>query len=716
MNITFPGALALGASVLVPPTAFAADSASPAPAAASAVQSVVVVGTGSDTRRQIVDMDRSRDTFLLPALGATAYGIDSAAIDALPQGRNTPIDKVMLQAPGVSYDSAVSNPDFHVRNEYANVQYRVDGIQLPDGVSGLGPVLDTSFVGRLNLLDGTLPAQYGLRTAGVVDISTPSRFQPGGEVSLYTGSRSTISPSINYGGLQGSTQYFVSGSYLQDNEGLENATPSLNADHDHTQQSKLFGYASTQLSADQRLIFIGGAAVSHFQVPNNSGQQPLGDFGSPTLNSDTLDENEHDSFAFAVAALQTRGTDWDTQVSAYVRSTRVHFMPDVAGDLAFNDVASDVTRRSLLGGVQFDGAWRVLANHTLRGGFAANAEQTHVDNDSTVLPLDGNGDPLPQPVTLDDRNAHLSHGVSLYAQDEWKLGEALTLNGGLRFDAMSQFVNAHQLSPRLGLIYQPGAGTTVHVGYARYFTPPMQAQATPTNLALFANTVQQPVIDGDDPVRPERSNYVDIGIDQQILPGLKGGIDVYYKRSTDLLDDGQFGSAIVLTQFNYAQGSSHGIEAKLAYEADNVRAYANVSVAQSQARNVVSNQYLFDDPVEYAYIASHFHDVDDDQLVSASAGVSWRVASTLLSLDGLYGSGLRTGFANQQHVAGYTQWNAAASRQFEPWNTNKPLTLRVSVANLFDRSDVLRDGGGIGEFAPQYGPRRGYFLTVTQAI
>jgi len=388
----------------------------------------------------------------------------------------------------------------------------------------------------------------------------------------------------------------------------------------------------------------------------------------------------------------------------------------VPGDLAFNDIASDTTRRSLLGGVQFDGAWRVRPDHTLRAGFAASAEQTHVDNTSTLLPLDASGDPLPQPVTLDDRDARLGHAIGLYAQDEWKLDPSFTVNGGLRFDAISQFVNASQLSPRLGLIYQASAGTTVHLGYARYFTPPMQAQATPTKLALFANTVQQPVIDGDDPVRPERSNYIDLGVDQQILPGLKGGIDIYYKRSTDLLDDGQFGQAIVLTQFNYAQGFSRGLEAKLAYEAGSVRAYANASVNQSRARNVVSNQYLFDDPVEFAYIAGHYHYIDDDQAVSASTGASWRVASTLLSLDGIYGSGLRTGFANQQHVAGYTQWNAAASRQFDLWNADKPLTLRISVANLFDRSYVLRDGGGIGEFAPQYGPRRGYFLTLSQAI
>ena len=80
-------------------------------------------------------MDQSRDNFLLPKFGATSYNMDYEALQALPQGSYAPIDKVLLQAPGVSYDLAVSNPDYHVRNEYANVQYRINGILLPEGVS-----------------------------------------------------------------------------------------------------------------------------------------------------------------------------------------------------------------------------------------------------------------------------------------------------------------------------------------------------------------------------------------------------------------------------------------------------------------------------------------------------------------------------------------------------------------------------------------------------
>ena len=98
------------------------------------------------------------------------------------------MEKFLLQAPGVSQDSAASG-DLHVRNEHANVQYRINDILLPDGVSGFGLMLQTRLSVPLTLLDGALPAQYGLHTAGVVDIQTRNgTYQPGGSLTVYGGS------------------------------------------------------------------------------------------------------------------------------------------------------------------------------------------------------------------------------------------------------------------------------------------------------------------------------------------------------------------------------------------------------------------------------------------------------------------------------------------------------------------------------------------------
>jgi outer membrane receptor protein involved in Fe transport len=294
------------------------------------------------------------------------------------------------------------------------------------------------------------------------------------------------------------------------------------------------------------------------------------------------------------------------------------------------------------------------------------------------------------------------------------MGPNVTLNTGVRFDQMNQFVSANQVSPRVALLYQPVAETALHAGVSRYFTPPMQAQATPNNLALFRNTVQQSSIPLDDPARPERATYFDVGIDQKLLAGLSVGLDVYYKRSTDTLDDGQFGQAVVLEQFNYAHGLSRGAEFKVNYYQGGFHAYGNVSYEITKAKDVVSNQYLIGDPIELAYLASAYTYASDAQTVSASAGIQYRWHHTLASIDGIYGSGLRAGFANEQHSPGYTQWNAALSRDFDPFRNQNLLTLRLSVINLLDRSYVLREATGIGEFAPQYGPRRGVFIELDQ--
>ena len=444
----------------------------------------------------------------------------------MPQADNTPIDKVILQMPGVSYDSAVSNPSFHVRGEYANVQTRINGVVVPEGVSGLGPFLDTNFIGSMSLLTGALPAEYGLRTAGVLDITSRAFAAPSGEVSLYGGSRQTFTPSFDYGGSVGNSEYFVSARGNWNDLGIENPTPSLNAIHDQTQQGKFFGYASTLLDELTRFSVISAASYSAFQIPNNPNQTPLGDFpfGMPvtSYDSSTLNENEYDTYAVTMAALQKHGTDGDAQLAAFSRYAEVHFVPDVFGDMVFNDVASDVIRQSTLTGMQGDASYIVNDQHTLRAGFAVSGEQTNVTNVSTVMP--GSVGAVTGPAfTVTDQTSLLGWNIGTYVQDEWKLTNQLTVNMGLRFDQLYQFVDANQLSPRFALVYKPFAGTTIHAGYARYFTPPYQAQATQSNIALFANTTNQPDIPLADPVKPERSHYFDAGIDQTVLPGLDYG-------------------------------------------------------------------------------------------------------------------------------------------------------------------------------------------------
>jgi outer membrane receptor protein involved in Fe transport len=470
------------------------------------------------------------------------------------------------------------------------------------------------------------------------------------------------------------------------------------------------------LNDSTRLSVISGAAYSTYQIPNNPNQVPLGDFGSPTANSSTLNENEVDQYYYNIVALQTKGDLVDTQFSVFSRYANVHFIPDVIGDLEFNDVASDVTRASQMYGTQFDASYEMNSAHTLRGGFMISAEKTDVSNISTVLPVDPNSGAIsPTPFTVTDTNSLLGWNLGAYVQDEWKLTKQLTLNYGLRFDQLYQYVNANQFSPRVSLVYKPFDDTTFHAGYARYFTPPMQAQAAQSNLALFNNTTNQPAIPNNDPVQPERSHYFDVGVDQKVAPGLTVGLDGYYKIATDLLDDGQFGQAVVLTQFNWGRGWAEGIEAKAKYQNGNWSAYVNIAYNITRATNPVSNQYLLD-PAEYQYLLTNYHFTDDSQIFTGSAGVAYKWDQTVLSTSLKYGSGLPDGFANSSHDEPYVTINLGASHDFQLFTGAKPTTVRFDVVNLLDKVYAIRDGSGIGVFAPQFGARRGFYVGLSQKL
>jgi hypothetical protein len=139
---------------------------------------------------------------LSPTTGTNAYKLNQQSIEALPQGADMSFDKILLQAPGVAEDSAASG-SLHIRGEHANLQYRINGILLPDGISGFGEMIDSHIIQNATLLDGALPAQYGFRTAGVIDIDTKSGFQNEGTATMMGGSNGTLQPSVNYGGTYG---------------------------------------------------------------------------------------------------------------------------------------------------------------------------------------------------------------------------------------------------------------------------------------------------------------------------------------------------------------------------------------------------------------------------------------------------------------------------------------------------------------------------------
>ena len=700
-------------------------------------QSTNVVSTGNSTNvtqlgsvTVVGHLDQARNQ-IIPDLGATAYTINKDQIAAVSQGGNAPFNEIILRAPGVAQDSA-ANGDLHVRGEHANLQYRINDVLLPEGITGFGLELDPRFVDSMQLITGSLPAQYGFRTAGVVDIQTKSgAFVNGGEAEVYGGSFDTVRPSYEYGGSSGKWNYFVDGSYEHSGLGIENPTPSHSAIHDDTDQEKIFSYLSYLIDDTSRVSFMGSASYSNFQVPNTPGL-PAGTSpnGNPWLtgtnfNSASLNEQQREQNYYGVVTYQKSVGDFNGQLSVFGRASGVHFRPDPVGDLYFNGVASDEERKLYSEGLQADGSYDLGDKHTIRGGGMLLNETVFADSSTTVFPVNGNGDPNGAPETIVDNNRLRGLFAGVYLQDEWKMFSKFTVNYGARFDVFnSSFDNECQLSPRVNMIYQPFDGTALHAGYSRYFTPPPVENVSGSDVALFDNTSNESPTGQDSPVKAERSDYFDAGITQKLAPGLQVGVDGYYKYAHNQLDDGLFGQTLILSAFNYALGKVYGVEFTGNYTHGGFSTYANVAWSVAQGENWNSAQFLFD-PNDAAYVQNHWIYLDHDQRVTGSFGAAYtwkegQKCSTRLYADAIYGSGLRTDettpngstIPNGGSVPSYYTVNLGVEQSFKVAK-GKILKARLDVVNVTDNSYELRDGSGVGVNAAQYGQRLGFFGSLS---
>ena len=679
-------------------------------------------------------LDQARNS-IQPSLGATDYNISSEQIDAQAQGDNASFNQVILRAPGVAEDN---DGQLHVRGEHTNLQYRINDVLLPEGLTGFGEELDTRFVDNVSLIDGSLPAQYGFHTAGIVDIHTKSgAFTNGGDVSMYGGSHREVTPSFTYGvSAPGGINYFTTGSYLEDDLGIENPTNGTSAIHDQTQQGKMFAYVSKIIDDESRLSIMLSASHSDFQVPNSPGQTDyfttngITNPGFPIIASGDLNERQIEQNFYGVVAYQKSEDKLNYQLSAFTRFSEVNFLPDPIGDLDYNGIASTLDDSILTNGLEFDSSYELNDTHTLRAGAMFTISDAINENNSLVFPTDAifNGNPttnIPESINVNNQKQGEQYG--LYLQDEWKLTDALTLNYGGRFDQSYSYLNEYQFSPRFNAVYEVDQATKLHAGYARYFTPPPLELEQNVNPAIYNYTTGATEITQNSPTKAERSNYYDVGVTHNFSTELQVGWDNYYKTARNQLDDGTFGAAPIVTPFNYKLGQVGGSELTIDYKKGGFSSYVNVAYSHAVGKQWSSDQFQFSQ-IDLDYVANHWISLDHDQSLTVSSGLAYAFDNTGYSAlnntkvyaDLLFGSGLRQSsdpgqsdnIPNSKRVGSYNPVNLGIEHTFK-LNNKHDIKVRFDVVNVFDEVYELRSGSGVGVFAPSYGPRRGYYGGVT---
>jgi hypothetical protein len=648
--------------------------------------------------------------------GANQYSVSAQDIRGAPQGKSAPLTGVLAQMPGVAIDQ---NQQIHIRNtEGPQFQYQINGVLIPLDINTNPPflsMLNPLFIRRLDLLDGVLPSRFSYATGGVVSIQTRDGCQEpaGGELSIRAGQRETFEPSLEYSGCHAGLGSFVSALYQQSDTAFSSATPGPTPLHDHTRQGQVFGYFSYPLTPVDTLSLLVSGAKSSNQLPNVPGLAPAYTLANVAPPPSSADINSYLNFSDALAVLSLSGSltsSLSYQIAYSEHAISQRFEPDRPGELIYQGVASRASHEdqdySLEGDLSF-----ALAAHTLQSGFYAAQYRVTANDSSLVFPANDAGAQLSDvPLTVLNKTQANNLIAGVYVSDVWRMSERVSASLGIRWDALSGFTSAHQVDPSINLVYRADGATTFHLGGARYFQVPSLLGISPTAQAAFAGTTAQGPPGIPAPLT-EDDRELDAGVVRQVSGTFSVSADAYYEWTTHYLDTGQFGVVPIFAPFNYGRGHLWGSELAAHYQTEGVTAYANLTVGRNWQQGVATGQFNFP-PHELAYIDSHSIVLDHQPLYGAAAGASWRVGACTVAADGLYSSGLRSGFADTDQLPHLVQANMSVERSFEVPGLGL-LTNRLAVLNLFDRVNLIRPADGIGIFQSAYGPRLTFYDTLT---
>ena len=652
----------------------------------------------------------------LSPTGNSKYTMTAEDISNLPAGEATPLNDVLLQMPGVALDQ---NQEIHIRGEHAGIQYQMNNIMLPLDINNdptFTQLLNSYFVRSVSLIDGVLPAQYGYRTSGVIEIQTKNGCDGGNNnFTIYGGMYDTTQPSFQLQGCDGRFSYYLTGLYLHSSLGLSSATPGHDPIHDSINQGQGFTYLTYELNDSTRLSFIGGMTVADNEFPNRPGLSPLyrldgvdpADYPSTAIDS-SLDQQDY----YGVLALNGAiGEKFSYQLAYAIHYNTQTFNPDPVGDLIYQGISPKVFNSDLANTLQGDTTYH-LGDHTFAGGFYLGEYGVESDNISQVFE-ENNGTQVPPfvPISVIANLNKINILFGFYLQDTWQITEKFSVNFGSRWDRTDGFVDDSQFSPTINFVYKARPDTTLHAGFARNFQIP-NFQGISAGTAKLDGTSGGTGLPVGTSLDAETDYTWDVGYTHQFTPHLQGAQDSYFRIDRHYIDEGQFGFVPLDAPFNYVRGYGAGIENTLSYNVRDFELRATASVAREEDRGVATGQYNFPPLAQLQYIDNHYIILDHTPLLGMSGGIAYRWRDYKFTFDGLYSSGLRGGFGNTDQLPVVWQINIGAVRKFTLPAIGE-LENRIALINIFDRTNLIRPATGIGVFQSAYGPRISLYDGIT---
>jgi len=647
-------------------------------------------------------------------LSSETFSVSRKDIEELPRGNNIQLSDLLLTIPS-AVDGGLNQ--VHIRQDHANMQFRIDGVPIPDTVSSVfSDVISPRTWERADVILGGPEAQYGNRTAAVIDVTTKSGTDPGvGSVQFQGGSQETINPSFEYGGTVGSAfRFYLQNSFTSTNRGLNPPTLGKTSFHNQSTRNQTFLRGDWQVNNQNNVTWLFLNSLAKLQIPTRPDLTPNPTIvgliqadapGFVPVGSLHVDENQKETNQYSHVVWRN---DWNTDQSfslaGYFRHTRATFDTDPLNVLAYTQDPDEPfssggqDRFAYSGGIRLDYTQRLNPDHLIKAGMQIDRTQAVNKTRLSVFLRDGLGNPTGDPVSRNADNRTIGWREEFWIQDQWTPWEQWTFNIGVRFDQIQGLTNDGQVSPRLGATYAPTPNHVLHAYYGRLFTPPNLEAVRFAQLNTIGTTAEPENLTNRT-VEPERAHYFEVGSSHALGERVTLELTGFYKLSKNLSDAGQFGTTPLLNFFAFKQGWQRGVDmAVKAKFMDNLYGRANVAWGQCRGKSLQSGHFLLEqDEIDDINSRSGVY-CDHMQLVTSSAVLTYRpFAHTTITGQMLFGSGLRTakpgGKTNSGHSSSHTTYNLSIDQLLSLWDNYK-MVLGFDVINVLDQQAFLNQGEG----------------------
>lgn len=655
------------------------------------------------------------------------YSVSRREIEVLPRGNNLELHDVLQTIPSAAYGGL---KQVHIRQDHANLQFRIDGVPIPDTVSStFSDVISPRAWERADILLGGLESQYGNKSAGIIDITSKSGTRPPfGSVQTFGGSNQTFNPSFEYGGTVGEKfRYYALHSFTTTNRGIEPRTLK-EALHAQSERHQTFLRGDYQSDNRNNFTWLFLNAAAKYQIPTTNtltaNAQITALVGGPTVASQELNEFQKENNQYGHMVWRHDVTaDQFFSLAGYVRHTRATFVTDPVNALIYTPdttepfSAGSQDRNAYSGGVRLDYTYLPNHRHLVKTGL--QIDRTQAVNKTRLFAFardPGTGDPIGGVLGRDADNRLIGWREEFWLQDQWTPTDQWTFNLGLRYDQIQYLSSEGQLSPRLGVTYKPDRGHAFHFFYGRLFTPP-NLEAVSFAKLNTTGTTAEPENQSNDKVRAERSHYFQAGSQHALLNDrVTVEFTGFYKLNRFMSDAGQFGTTPLLNFFAFDRGWQRGLDlAVKAQVTDDLTVRGSAAWGQCKGYGLQSGHFLLEQAEIDDINSKGGVFCDHSQFMTSSAVLSYRLGErTTVSGQMLYGSGLRTadigGKTNSTHEDSYTTYNMSITHTFPLGQGQKFLVGFDAVNLLNERYFINRGEGSIGLGAAHAGMPQSFFV------